>query len=153
MDKPKSLNSSEQSSESQNLASSRADSRGSIAVSFVEDYILPGPMLARTSTCSTDEFSEDCEIQSLAGKSLDEGEVNCNSLLYRILQSDSTKGRDAILEIASFCEKFSLSKVFISLADVKKVLQRPSLQIMDAFDRILRETSYTKQIQTLDLGD
>ena len=74
----------------------------------------------------------------------DEIRVNCNSILYRIIHSTNTKSRDLILEIASNCEQFSLSKVFITQDDVKKLLDQPSLQVIQAFDNILRHTAQTK---------
>ena len=40
--------------------------------------------------------------------SLDNCKVNCNSLLYKIQYSDQLKSRDMVLEIASYCERFSL---------------------------------------------
>ena len=40
----------------------------------------------------------------------------------------------------------------MSQDDVKNVLQKPSLQVQRAFDDILIENSYTKQILTLDVS-
>ena len=54
--------------------------------------------------------------------SLDNCKVNCNSLLYKIQYSDQLKSRDIVLEIASYCEQFSLQNFFISLTDVGKLL-------------------------------
>ena len=49
-----------------------------------------------------------------------------------------------VLEIASYCERFSLQNFFISLDDVQKLLQHPSPEVIKAFDDILIETPYTK---------
>ena len=55
------------------------------------------------------------------------------------------------MEIASHCEQFSLVHLFVSLDDVRYVLMSPSMQMVKAFDEILIETTYTKQILTLDV--
>ena len=68
---------------------------------------------------------------------LREGQVNCNSLLYRILYSNNVKSRDLVLQIASYCESFSLDKVIFTQQDVESILQRPSDQVVKAFDSIL----------------
>lgn len=78
---------------------------------------------------------------------------SCNSLIYRALYSNNTKSRDLILDIASHCKYFSLSSVFISQQEVEKILQQPTPPVIAAFDNILIETSYTKQIKTLKMSD
>ena len=75
--------------------------------------------------------------------------ANCNAVIYRVLYSNNTKSRDLILKIASFCQQFSLYKVFISLDDVQRVLLKLSPQIIEAFDNILTETKYTSQVLAL----
>ena len=55
-----------------------------------------------------------------------------------------------ILKIASHCKTFSLSKVFITQADLQKVLMQPSPQIIEAFERMAIETEYTCTIETLE---
>ena len=82
----------------------------------------------------------------------DKCKVNCNSLLYKILYSQRLKSRDIILEIASYCDQFSLQNFFISQDEVGQVLKNPSPQVVKAFDNILIETPFTKQIITLDIA-
>ena len=38
----------------------------------------------------------------------DRSNVQCNSLLYKILDEKFTKSRDLILEVASYCSQFKL---------------------------------------------
>ena len=75
--------------------------------------------------------------------------ANCNSLLYQILYSKNTKSRDLILSIASHCQRFSLSNVFLTQDDVKAILNMPTQQVVMALDEIMTETPYTKRILTL----
>ena len=70
----------------------------------------------------TDLFATEPEEK----ESDDKCKVNCNSLLYKILYSQRLKSRDMILEIASYCEQFSLQNFFISQDEVGQVLKNPS---------------------------
>ena len=80
----------------------------------------------------------------------DRSNVQCNSLLYKILDENFTKSRDLILEVASYCSQFKLQNFFLSQDDVSRVLQNTTTQVVQALDDILDETSWTKRIQTLD---
>ena len=89
------------------------------------------------------------KLELLEKSSPKKSSITCNSILYRIIYSENVRSRDIILEIASLCQHFSIQHCFISLSDLDKILKNPTAQVVGAFDNILTETPYTRQIQIL----
>ena len=70
--------------------------------------------------------------------------TKCNSTLYQILYSENLKARDKILKIASFCEQFSLTDVFITQNDCHKVLCKLTDETDRAFNAVAKSTKHTE---------
>ena len=54
-----------------------------------------------------------------------------------------------IIRIARLCDEFSLANIFITQNDIEMLLHLPSPTIVEAFDNIMQETLFTKQIMAL----
>ena len=95
------------------------------------------------------KISKNRENKLKRADSVKKGYVNCRSLLYQILYVESTKSRDMIIRIARLCDEFSLANIFITQNDIEMLLHLPSPTIVEAFDNIMQETLFTKQIMAL----